>query len=191
MPILAAEPAVYPDELLLADFIDDGARRWSVLHTKSRQEKSLARHLHDRNIPFFLPLISKRLRIRGKAVHSYLPLFGGYLFLFGDNEDQLCALNTRRVVRSLEVRDQHQLWRDLRQVHRLIASGASVSAEERLVPGAPVEIQSGPLAGLLGVIVKSASGNRFIVKVDFIERGASILLDDFALTVASSISIHD
>src|SRR5271165_2425697 len=120
MPILAAEPAVYPDELLLADFIDDGARRWWVLHTKSRQEKSLARHLHDRNIPFFLPLISKRLKVRGKIVHSYLPLFGGYLFLLGDADDQLCAMNTRRVVRALEVRDQQRLWADLKQIHRLI-----------------------------------------------------------------------
>ena len=67
------------------------------------------------------------------------------------------------------------------KIHRLIASGAAVTPEKRLVPGDLVEIRSGPLAGLRGTILKSASGSRFVVQVDFIQRGASVLLDDFTL----------
>jgi transcriptional antiterminator RfaH len=180
MPILAAEPAFFPSQLFepMADCV---GRQWFVLHTRARQEKSLARELHGRSTPFFLPLIAKRLKIRGKAVQSHLPLFSGYVFLLGDTDDHLFARGARRVVRCLEVPDQERMWNDLRQIQRLIASGAPIRPEDQLEPGAPVEIRNGPLAGLRGVIVKSATGNRFIVKVDFIQRGASVTLDESAL----------
>jgi hypothetical protein len=86
------------------------------------------------------------------------------------------------VARALEVAGQERLWVDLKQVHQLISSGASITPEGRLGPGTPVVIKSGPLSGLHGLIVKSATGNRFIVKIDFIERGASVLMDDFVLS---------
>ena len=47
--------------------------------------ETLARQLHELGVSFFLPLIPKRLRIRGKVVASHLPLFGGYLFQHGPN----------------------------------------------------------------------------------------------------------
>ena len=93
----------------------------------------------------------------------------------------MAALATSRVVQSLAVVDQHALWRDLAQIHRLTSSGVPVSPADRLVPGALVEITSGPLAGLRGKIVQEASGRRFIVAVDFIQRGAAVMLDDLHL----------
>jgi transcriptional antiterminator RfaH len=182
MPILPAEPAQFPECLLdQPNPAETPGRRWWTLHTRPRQEKSLARALCDRRIPFYLPLIPRRLQIRGQAVTSHVPLFPGYVFLLGLPEERLAALATRRVVRSLDVADQDRLWYDLRQIGRLIASGKPVAPEDRLVPGALVEIRGGALAGLRGVIVKAASGHRFIVRVDFIQRGASILLDDVSL----------
>jgi transcription antitermination factor NusG len=181
MPILTAEPALHPEDLFERARDEAGAARWWVLHTRPRQEKSLGRRLHEQGIAFFLPLIANRLRVRGKTLQSYLPLFGGYLFLHGQGEEHQFALATRRVARAIDVADQVKLWTDLQQIHRLIASGAAIRPEDQLEPGAPVMIQSGPLAGLRGVIAKSASGNRFVVKVDFIQRGASVLLADTAL----------
>jgi transcription antitermination factor NusG len=72
----------------------------------------------------------------------------------------------------------------LLRLWRLLASGAPVTPEDRLVPGMTVEITRGPLAGLSGKIVRAASGRRFVVEVHFIQRGASVLLDDFALEPA-------
>ena len=42
MPILSSEPSLFPEELFGADWSDDAARQWWVLHTRPRQEKSLA-----------------------------------------------------------------------------------------------------------------------------------------------------
>jgi transcription antitermination factor NusG len=182
MPILPREADLFPEELFSDTLPDDlVGRRWWVLHTKPRQEKSLARDLLDRRLPFYLPVVMRRWKSRGRLMNSHVPLFPGYAFLLADSQERIQALATHRVVKSLEVVDQALLWRDLRQVQRLLSSGAPVTPEQRLEPGVTVEIQSGPLAGLRGKILKTASGRRFVVAVDFIQQGASVLLDDFVL----------
>jgi transcription antitermination factor NusG len=181
MPMLPPEPNQYPENLFTAAPEAFGSRVWWVLHTKPRQEKSLARHLLQAAIPFYLPVVARRSVIRGRVFLSHVPLFSSYLFLLGEREDRLAALATKRVVQTLEVPEQEGLWRDLRQVSRLIASGAPITPEERLQPGALVEIKSGPLAGLRGQILQVRSGRKFVVQVDFIQKGASVLLDDFNL----------
>jgi len=184
MPILQAEPAIFPADLFSsADLLSPGSpdRAWCVLHTRPRQEKSLARELHRHGIPFYLPLVANRCRVRGRILTSHLPLFTSYLFLLTDREERVQALSTGRIARSLPVADQTRLWRDLRQIHRLIASGVPVSLEDRLGPGTPVEFRSGCLAGLKGRILRAATGHRFVVEVDFLQKGASVLVDDFLL----------
>jgi hypothetical protein len=113
-------------------------------------------------------------------------LFPSYVFLWGNREERLYALATGRIVQSLEVDDQRNLWQDLIQVKHLLDSGAAIRSEGRLYPGAAVEISSGPLTGLRGIILTEASKRRFVVQVNFLQQGASVLLDDFYLTPASS-----
>jgi transcriptional antiterminator RfaH len=178
VPILAAEPDRYPPHLF------DGpptGRSWFVLHTKPRQEKCLARHLLAAGVSFYLPTVPRRNQIRGRTVTAHTPLFPGYLFLYADGEERVTALTSNRIVHSLVVHDQARLWADLRQIDRLLGAGLPVAAETRLAPGTPVEITTGPLAGLCGTVVRSGSARRFVVRVDFIHQGASVLLEDCAL----------
>ena len=76
--------------------------------------------------------------------------------------------------------ENEHLLRKMR-FHRLISAGIPITPEGRLTSGMMVEITSGPLAGLKGKILRSASGQRFVVQIDFIQRGASVVLDDFTL----------
>src|SRR5438874_1286208 len=102
MPLLSLEPCVFPEDLLSTPVPATGApSRWWVLHTKPRAEKMLARKCLSRNLSFYLPLHQKEWRSRGRLRHSHLPLFPGYLFLYGDAESRLQALATNLVVRSL------------------------------------------------------------------------------------------
>ncbi len=182
MPFLPPEPNTFPHDLFAPENTDVRLnRQWWVLHTKPRQEKSLARQLLKSQVPFYLPLIERRSLIRGKVMKANVPLFGGYLFLLGQRDERVTALATRRVVHTLEVPDQPTLWDDLTQVHRLINTGAPVTPEDKLEPGDLVEITRGPLIGLKGRIIRAASGRRFVVQVNFIQRGASVLIDDFNL----------
>jgi Transcription termination factor nusG len=182
MPILRAEPDLHPEGLFRIPPADSATGFcWWVLHTKPRQEKSLARWLHATGITYYLPTATRRCRIRDRVLIAHIPLFTGYVFLHGDRDRRVAALSTNRIVRCLEVVDQDGFWGDLRQVHQLLACGRPVSPESTLVPGTPVEVVNGPLSGVTGTILRHASGNRFVVRVDFIQQGASVLIDDFAV----------
>jgi transcription antitermination factor NusG len=119
---------------------------------------------------------NKKSRIQGREFESHMPLFAGYVFVLAEPDHRADAMKSRRVVRSLFVPDQERLWNDLRQVDRLLQSGLPLGPEESLVAGALVEINDGPLRGLRGQIVRAATGDRFVVTVDFIGRGVSALL---------------
>ena len=122
--------------------------------------------------------------MRGRPLVSQNPLFPGYVFLLGTDADRVGALTTQRVVRALSVADQEKLWRDLCQIRRLLESGAPLTPQTQLRPGVKIEITGGVLAGLQGTILRTASGCRFVVAVDFIQQGAAVELDESYLARA-------
>ncbi len=181
MPILRKEPSIFPENLLDEQDRPEDDRRWRVLYTKARQEKALARDLHGANVPFYLPLIAKENVMRGRRVASYIPLFTGYMFLFGDDDERLRTLQTNRISRILDVEDTETLVYDLRQIQQLIASGAPLTVESRLEPGDRVRVKHGPFAGVEGTVLQRRGKTRLLVAVNFLQQGASVEVDDFYL----------
>jgi transcriptional antiterminator RfaH len=178
MPLLPPEPFLFPDGLLTHLPEPTGsARRWWVLHTRPRAEKALARKFRSRGMAFFLPLHEKVWRSGGRTFVSRLPLFPGYLFLHGDEQARVGALETNAVARVLAVDDQRELHDDLNAVYRLITSGAPVTPEGQLEPGDWVEIVDGPLAGLEGQVLRRGKQMRFFIEVSFLQQGVFVELD--------------
>jgi transcriptional antiterminator RfaH len=186
MPLLPLEPYLYPDDLLtrMAPAADEPARWWA-LHTRPRAEKALARKLRQRDTPFFLPLHRRQWRGGDRLRSAYLPLFPGYLFLHGDAQARLNALETNVVVRCLAVLDQARLRADLLRVHRLMAAGADLTPEARLRPGTRVRLIDGALAGLEGTILKRGKRLRFTVEVKFLQQGVSVEVEDWMIEPVS------
>ena len=180
MPLLPLEPFVFPDDLLTGSPIPENeAEHWWVLHTRPRAEKALARLVLGHKLPFFLPLYKREWRSRGRMLSSYPPLFPGYLFLRGDREARLRALETNLVANCLPVGDQGRLAADLKNVFTLMASGSTLSPEDRLQPGTHVEIVSGPLAGVEGTIISRGKRLTFFVEVQFLQQGVSIEIENW------------
>lgn len=176
--------AIFPGDLLEADVVEDRReaelpRRWRVLYTKSRHEKAIARQLAAREIPFYLPLITKTSVSRGRKLQSRVPLFSNYLFMFGDDEERLQAWTTNCLSRILDVDSPEELRQDLLNLSLAIVSKVPLTKEERLGPGERVRIKSGRLQGLEGTIVERQGSQRLVVAVNFLQQGASMLLDDF------------
>jgi transcription antitermination factor NusG len=176
MPFLPLEPFVRPDNLFeQTDVRDESGDRWWVLRTRPRAEKALARQLVGRDLRFFLPLYQKRSRANnGRCFDVYHPLFAGYLFLHGDGEARLRALETNCVAQVIAVEDQMQLHRDLVRVHDLMLTDGALTPEEKLEPGKIVEITNGPLMGMRGKVVTRRNKMRFLVEVRFLNQGVSV-----------------
>jgi transcription antitermination factor NusG len=189
MPILAAEPHLFPSDLLESpseQFFSDEkagseAPSWWVFYTRPRQEKSLARDLLQREIAFYLPLVPRRLLIRGRAVYSHVPLFNGYLFVHGSREDRVRTLMTNRAAQVFPVDDGERLRCDLQKIKILIESGAPLTIESRLEANQPVRVRAGALMGMEGIVVRRKNQTRLVVWVKMLQQGVSLEIEDYLL----------
>lgn len=180
MPILPAEPDIFPEELLSAEAPEATESQWFALYTLSRREKELMRRLRALGVPHYGPLIKKKSRSpSGRVRESFVPLFAGYVFLNGTSQHRLQALTTNCVSRCLEVKDGARLAHDLRQIRQLISSDAPLTAESRLEAGQRVRVRSGSMMGLEGQVVRRRGRDWLVVAVEFLQQGASVLLEDF------------
>jgi transcription antitermination factor NusG len=153
-----------------------------AFYTLARREKDLMRKLEAAAIPFYAPLVRRRLHTAGGRVrHSYVPLFAGYVFAPVDDEQRRDALATNTVARWLSIPDERMLVGDLRAIKRLIDSEHPLTPEARIEPGQLVRVKSGPLRGVEGVVLKRRGEQRLMVAVRFLNQGASIELEDVDL----------
>jgi transcriptional antiterminator RfaH len=152
-------------------------RAWVVVHTRPRQEKALATDLAQLGILHYLPLLRAHRAYRTKKAFVELPLFPGYVFLFAGPMDRHEFLRTGRVVGTIDVHDQDQFRCDIEQVRRLISSPASLSLYPRLKVGSRCRVTTGPLKGILGVVVASLKHCRFYVAVNALGQSVSLEID--------------
>ncbi len=181
MPILPPQPDIYPEDLLeRAGSDEDGSDVWWVLYTLARREKDLMRRLRAMRISHYGPMIQRRLRSpAGRMRTSQVPLFAGYVFLYGCEPQRQQALTTNCVSRCLKVPNGEELARDLHQIKRLIDSEAPLTPEARIETGMRVRIRGGSLSGLEGTVISRRGGERLLVMVEFLQQGASVQLEDF------------
>jgi transcription antitermination factor NusG len=189
MPILPKQRDVFPDGLLdggeddpLGKAAAAADARWIAFYTLARREKDLMRKLEAAGVPFYAPLVRRRLHTAGGRVrHSYVPLFPGYVFAPVDDEQRRDALATNTIARWLSIPDERMLVGDLRAIKRLIDSEQPLTPEARIEPGQLVRVRSGPLRGVEGTVVKRRGEQRLVVAVRFLNQGASIELEDVDL----------
>lgn len=180
MPILPQEPDVYPDDLLDEDrTIPEGADAWWAVYTMARREKDLMRRLRAVHVAHYGPMIKRRTRSpSGRHRESFVPLFAGYVFLNGGEEQRYQALETNCISQCLPVKDTVQLVQDLRQIRKLIHTEAPLTPEARIKPGMRVRIRSGPMMGLEGMVDNRRGGERLYVSVQFLQQGVSVSIED-------------
>jgi transcription antitermination factor NusG len=179
MPILGREPDIYPENLF--DQVERGSNdeHWWALYTLSRREKELMRRLYGLSIGFYGPVFAKRGKTpSGRRYVAHEPLFSNYVFLYGNEEDRVAALTTNCISRVIPVANKAELTRDLRQFQQLLSMDVALTPEAKLVTGQRVRIRAGCFRGFEGTIIRREHEVRLLVSVDFIQRGASILVDD-------------
>jgi len=185
MPILAPEPVRFPDGLLTdLDALADRSGRWWAVHTKARGEKALARHLFGRSVAYYLPLHRHTWKNNGRTFTSHLPLFPGYVFVFGDDNARVAALESNQVSRLLPVSDQARLVSDLRRVDRMLAAEVPVAPADALAIGQAVRIAAGPFEGVTGTLISYGSQLRLVVEVAFLKQAVSVEVEGWMVEPA-------
>jgi len=166
-------PMMWPDVNSIRDF----AGLWWVAHTKSRNEKALAQDLIRKNISYFLPMTNKVHRRKGRTIRSLLPLFSGYLFFCGEENQRIELLRTNRVANLIEVKNQKNLLDELLQIEQALQAGAPLVPYKYIKVGQRCRVIAGPLAELHGVVVKTKNITRLILQIDMLGQAASVEID--------------
>jgi len=170
MPILKREVEIFPEDI----FELPTAVAWWVAHTRSRQEKALARYLGPLEIPFYSPCREQKSKRKGRNFVSYLPLFSGYVFFRGSPDERHAVLRSDLVVKVLEVADQRLLHEELRQIRILQQAGASLIPFRDLVPGDPVLVRDGPFKGYTGVVLRTRGRLRLVVSISMLRQAVAV-----------------
>ncbi len=160
--------------LLLPGRRRDADSRWFVLRTRSRQEKALESTLRGAGIGCYLPLRRTVRRYGERRVESLLPMFPGYVFLWGVRDETYFADRTRRVAGVIPVTDQATLEWELEGLHRALECGATLDPYEAIHEGLRVRVLSGPFEGLEGVVASRVSPERLVLQVRMLNTAASL-----------------
>jgi transcription antitermination factor NusG len=166
-------PLVWPQAESLRQF----PGLWWVAHTKSRNEKALAHDLMAKNISYFLPMAWMVHRHSRRTLKSLLPLFTGYLFFCGNENDRVELLKTNRVANLIEVKNQDGLIRELVRFEQALRAGAPLTPYKYLHKGQWCRVIAGPLLGLEGIIVQTKSDTRLVLQINMLGQAASVEID--------------
>lgn len=178
VPILSKELDIYPLDLFERCRTTDIGPAWA-LYTISRREKDLMRKLVEMELPFYGPVVPKRYKSPGGRLRtSYVPLFSNYVFLFGDDEARYRSMTTNCVSQYVTVPNPAELIRDLKQFHDLIGLDAALTPEARIEAGTRVRVKTGRFRGFEGTVLRRENELRLLVSVNFLQSGASLLLED-------------
>lgn len=150
---------------------------WWLVHTKPRSEKALALDLDRLGIGYCLPLARVRRRSAGRITERMLPLFPGYLFLRGGDEERFAAMRTKRAANVINVVDQRRLEADLSQVTMVTESKEPVDLYPGIKRGRACVVVRGPLKGLEGVVVRRRDVCRVYVAVNVLGQSVEVEMD--------------
>ena len=163
-------PIIFPKDASVKDF--QGA--WWVAHTKSRNEKALAWQLLKHEIPYFLPMSKKVTKKNGRTYKSVLPVFTGYLFFCGSEEQRIQVLQTNRVANLIEVTDQTGFVADIEPIEMLLKSGQHLVHHEYIKAGQKCRVAAGPLMGTEAIVEKADSVTRLVLQIDMLGQATSV-----------------
>lgn len=163
----------------------EGAGRWWVLHTRSRNEKRVAEELDSYGVPHYLPLVPVEHSYAKRRATFEIPLFTGYVFLRGEHDECDRARRTNRVASILLVRDQDGFRRELAHVFRVVSRRAYVQLFPAIRVGQRCRVSSGPLRGVEGVVIREGQRCRMYLSVTMLGQSAVVEIDAALLEPAA------
>jgi transcription antitermination factor NusG len=163
------------------------AQAWFALQTMPRSEKKIDCLLRQKGYDCFTPTYRQKRKWSDRSVTIDLPLFPTYVFCYISASILGKVIATQGVNRIVGFGGKPaEIAAEEIEALRLLTSSDFLREPWRYLPdGTPVVVETGPLAGVKGIICPSENGRRLIISVTLLQRSVGIQLDeDTVISVA-------
>jgi transcription antitermination factor NusG len=155
------------------------AENWYALHVKARFEKYVAGQLQQKGFETLLPTYISRRKWSDRTKSISLPLFPGYIFCSFNLNARLPIVITPGVMAILGAGrtptpvEQSQIS----AIRHVMQSGVRVEPCSFLSVGTRVLVESGPLAGLEGFVLRIKGSERLVISIGLLMRSMAVEVD--------------
>jgi len=150
---------------------------WYAVQTAYRCEQRVASGLTAKGFRTYLPLLREVHQWKDRRKVVDVPAFGGYLFLHYESSlrNRVKVLETSGIVRLLGGNNAPIPISDveIEAVHRTLGSTVPCDRCDALMPGTPIQVMRGPLAGIRGRLARIKNNLRLIVTVSVFSQAIS------------------
>ena len=149
---------------------------WYAIWTRSRHEQIVRGQLERKKLEAFLPTITRWSRWKDRKKKIDWPLFPGYCFARFDVSARLSILKCTGVVSivSFDGVLAPIPGQEIEGIRRLVESDLQYDPCPLIREGMMVEVMHGPLAGVVGRLLRKGTHARLILSVDLIGQAVSV-----------------
>jgi len=149
---------------------------WHALWTRSRHEPLVCSELTAKGIETFLPTYIRISKWSDRTKRISVPLFPGYCFARFTPKALSTVVRSTGVVSILSNAGEPTPIPtfEIEALQRTVASGLAFDPCSALEPGAPVRVLYGPLAGVVGKLVRRGADNMLVLAVEILNSGARV-----------------
>jgi transcription antitermination factor NusG len=152
---------------------------WHALRTKHQHEKVAAASLSNKGFEVFLPLYETVRQRKDRTKKLSLPLFSCYIFIRGCLQRSLDVVTTPGVQGFVQVGNDIAVIpdRDIEAVRKVAGSSFQTEQCAFLECGDRVRVNSGPLRGVEGILIRKRNHLRLVVSVPMVGKSISVEVD--------------
>jgi transcription antitermination factor NusG len=152
---------------------------WFALVVKPRHEKVVDAGLRTKGIESFLPVYSERRRWADRYTDVILPLFPGYVFSRFEARSRSFILSTPGIFDLVRCGKEPAAIPDdeIAALQAAMNCGRSLEPWPHLAPGELVEMDGGPLAGLIGKVLQVKNATKLVLSVSLLNRSVLIEIE--------------
>ncbi|HUP02835.1 MAG TPA: transcription termination/antitermination NusG family protein [Bryobacteraceae bacterium] len=158
---------------------NDDSLRWFALRVRSRCEKVVANLVRRKGFDEFVPLYRCYHNWSDRRKRLDLPLFPGYVFCRLDPRYRLPVLTIPGALHFAGFGKIPSPLDDaeILAIRRAICSGLATEPWEYLETGQRVKLESGPLAGMEGILVETPNQCRAVVSISLLRRSVAVQIE--------------
>jgi len=154
-------------------------KQWIAVYTKPRHEKTVLSQFEEKGIESYLPLVRQKHRWSDRMKWVETPIFKSYIFACVELKDNLNVLQTQGVHHIIKFQNKIAVIPEIQiaNLRKMIEGGFDPYPSDYFVIGDEVEVVGGPLRGMQGIVSRSDTPDKLIIKIDAIQHAVAVQIE--------------